>query len=366
MKQKITYLTAETAQGRAAIEEVMAHAYVADVDSVPSRWARVRLADGVPVSFILVDPHRRLAFPQGDLRYAFVSDVATHHDHRRQGHFRGLMQHTFDELRKEKTPLVVTHGDSSLYRRFGFATFTHHCGIFATPKDIEGRWGRRSPEEGHDLLVVEDGEYVRDDLLLVTDVKAATIPECRAALQAATAMARARGKSTILFEHPAAPSYGSRYPIYPSPETSFTILARACGATVRLQGSTPEGAPVPHADWIRALDATTLMRRVLRRNGAQGRARPKGSVSVTTNGDTFTIHSTERGIRVTEGRNRGAPHITWPPSAVAQLAVGYQSAQILTAIHDAPPVDDETAALLDALFPTVWRFSRNESWTYKS
>jgi hypothetical protein len=276
------------------------------------------------------------------------------------------MQDTFRELQGENLPLVVTHGDSSLYRRFGFATFTHHCGIFVTPKEIEGRWGRRSPEGGRDLLVMEDGEYVRDDLLLITDVKAATVPECRAALLVAAAMARERGKSRILFEHPAAPSYGSTYPVYLSPETPFTILARACGATVRLQGSAPEGAPVPHADWICALDATTLMRRVLRRNGAEGRSRPQGSVTVTTGGDILTIHSTERGVRVTEGRKRGAPHIAWPPSAVAQLAVGYQSAQILTAIHDAPPVDEETAALLDALFPTVWRFSRNESWTYGS
>jgi hypothetical protein len=274
------------------------------------------------------------------------------------------MEDTFRELCREKVPLVVTHGDCSLYRRFGFATFTHHCGIFVTPEEIEGRWGRRSPEGSRDLLVVEDGEYVREDLLLIADVKAATVPECRAALQVAAAMARGRGKSRILFEYPAAPSYGSTYPLYPSPETSFTVLARACGATVRLQGAAPEGASVPHADWIRALDTTTLMRRVLRRNGAQERSRPHGNVSVTTGGNAFTIRSTEKGVSVTEGRKRGAPHIAWPPSAVAQLAVGYQSAQILTAIHDAPPVDEETAALLDALFPTTWRFSRNESWLY--
>lgn len=366
MDRRITYLTAETERGREAIEEVMAHAYVAHVDSVPPRWARVRLADGVPVSFILVDPHRRLAFPRGDLRYAFICDVATHRDHRRQGHFRGLMQDTFRELRKERVPLVVTHGDSSLYRRFDFATFTHHCGIFVTHENIEGRWGRRSPERGRDLFVIEDGEYVREDLLLITDVRAATVAECRAALQAAAATARQRGKSTILFEHPPAPSYGSTYPTYPSPETSFTVLARACGATVRLQGAAPGSAAVPHADWIRALDATTLMRRVLRRNGAEERSRPHGSVSVTTGGDAFTIRSTKRNVSVTKGRKRGSPHIAWPPSAVAQLAVGYQSAQILTAIHDASPVGEETATLLDALFPTVWRFSRNESWTYES
>jgi hypothetical protein len=54
----IEFLTAETRQGRLAIEEVMQHSYVADVDSVPAQWAMARVVDDVPVSFIVVDPDR--------------------------------------------------------------------------------------------------------------------------------------------------------------------------------------------------------------------------------------------------------------------------------------------------------------------
>ena len=60
-------LTAETREGRLALEEVMRNSYDADADSVPSEWALVRVVDGVPVSFILIDPERELAFPGGVL-----------------------------------------------------------------------------------------------------------------------------------------------------------------------------------------------------------------------------------------------------------------------------------------------------------
>jgi hypothetical protein len=48
---------------------------------------------------------------------------------------------------------------------------------------------------------------------------------------------------------------------------------------------------------------------------------------------------------------------------LAQLVTGYRSAETLALIHglELPP---EAQALLSALFPPCWRFSRNESWTF--
>ena len=56
MAQKIEYFTAESEQGRLAIEEVMQHSYKSDIDNVPPQWAIARVVDSVPVSFILVKP----------------------------------------------------------------------------------------------------------------------------------------------------------------------------------------------------------------------------------------------------------------------------------------------------------------------
>ena len=44
---EVATLTAETAEGRCAIAEVMAHSYQADISEVPPEWARVRVVDSV-------------------------------------------------------------------------------------------------------------------------------------------------------------------------------------------------------------------------------------------------------------------------------------------------------------------------------
>ncbi len=364
MAQNVEILTAETERGRQAIEEVMQHAYVADVDSVPARWAKVRVVDGVPVSFIVADPGRRMAFPGGDVRYAFICDVASRADRRGEGHFRAVMEETFASLRAAGIPLVVLHGRYQLYRRFGFDVFTHHCGIFATPTLIARRWGPQVSDGAEELLVIEEGKCFQEDLLLVTDVKARTLPECKAALQAAASLARGRGKTRILFEHPAAPSYGSRYPIYPSPETPLTVLARACGALVCLQGADPEGGVIPDADWIKVLDAAAFLREVLPRAKPEVTL-PEGEVCFDTDAGLVTIESLGGGVEVSDETSPSAPAVKWPSSALAQLATGYQTAAILCTTHDTslPP---GAMALLNALFPQRWRFSRNESWVYKS
>jgi hypothetical protein len=78
---------------------------------------------------------------------------------------------------------------------------------------------------------------------------------------------------------------------------------------------------------------------------------------------TIAVHDDQAAAR--EGLEPGAPVLSWPSSALAQLATGYRSAETLALLHDIelPP---EAQAFLSALFPTCWRFSRNESWTFNS
>jgi len=362
--RKIEYLTAETEPGRLALQEVMEHSYRADIAEVPAQWALARVVDGVPVSFILVDPDRQMSFSGGDVRYGFICDVATREDRRREGHFRGIMEHVFASLRALGIPLVLTHGRYPLYRRFGFDVFTHHSGISVTPEQIEHTLGTQAPEDARQRLTTSDSKYLHDDLLLVEDTRARTIPECRAALQAAAAIARERGKARILFEHPAAPSYGSHYPIYDSLETSLTSLARTCGAQICSQGADPEGDPVPDADWIKVLDAAGLVRDVLDLLDESKLILPEVTVCLNTDAGTVSIESSEYGVFVSDEMESGTTAVDWPSSALAQLATGYRDAQTLCEIHDISlPV--ESFLLLHELFPRQWRLSRNESWTYK-
>jgi GNAT superfamily N-acetyltransferase len=363
MSHRTEFLTAETEQGRRAIEEVMLHSYTADIDSVPAQWTYACTVDDVPVSFIVIDPGRQMEFPGGDVGYAFICDVATREDRRGEGHFRTIMEQAFSRLREAGIPAIVLHGRYQLYRRFGFDVFTHHCGIFATAELIERTLGTQVSEEAQELLTIEN-KYVREDLLLITEVKAETLVKCKAALQAAAALARERGKTRILFEHPPAPSYGSRYPIYPTPETPLTILARACGARVCIQGPDPEGGLIPDADWIKLLDAAKLLSNTLERLESK-QSIPEGAISFDTDAGVATIESTGRGVKVSDAVKPGAELIRWPSSALVQLVTGYRTAQVLSLVHDAP-LSAEGIALLDTLFPHRWRFSRNESWTYKS
>ncbi len=320
---KIEILTAETPKGRAAIEEVIAHGdYVADIDAVPPDWARVRVADGVPVSFILVDPGREMDQPGGRIRYGFILDVATRKDRRMEGHFRALMAHTFENLKSEGVPAVVLHGRYQLYRRFGFEVFTHHAGVFITPDAIE-----RALETGtasDEGVSVQDGRYIKDGLLLVTEIGTGCAAQI---LRAAAAIARERAKSEILFEDPPAPSYGSRYPIYDTVPTAFGRLAASIGGRVVIQGADPESGTIPDADWIKVLDATAF-------------------------------------VREAAGAEIAKKVQNWPGGALAQLVTGYRDARTLVALHSLP-LSAQEAALLDDAFPRRWRFSRNESWTYR-
>lgn len=378
---RVDYVTAATEKGRRAILEVMQHSYGDGIGHVPPEWTIARLVDDVPVSYLQIDPHKHMDATRGDLPYAFLMDVATREDRRREGHFRATMQHAFAKVCAAGIATLVTHGRYPLYRPLGFDVFTHHSGIFATPEQIERHLAVGPSVDGRQLLSVWEHRAVQRDLLVITEVRAETTAQCAAALRAAAALARERGMNRILFEQPPAPSYGSRYPTYRSPETPLMVLARACGAQVRLQGADPESGAIPDADWIKVLDARLFLRQALQpllqgRSRARGHhAWPEGIVRFVTDAGTATVESSEGGLRVgDEPATSHVPTLRWPSAALAQLVTGYQSAEALCQIHgtvqmtpDPHGASEQTTralTLLSALFPTCWRFSRNESWVF--
>jgi len=364
LEQDITYLTAETPAGRQALDEVMAHSYAGDVDSVPPAWARVRLAGGVPVAYVLVDPDRRMDALHHEVPFAFICDVATRTDRRGEGHFRGLLEDTFVRLREAGCFLAVTHGRYQLYRRFGFDVFTYHSGIFVTPEQIERQMGPGGALEDRDLLVTMEHRGLLPDLLVVTDVKSASLAGHQAALRAAAALARELGRPRILFEHPAAPSYGSRYPVYSMPETAFAALARTCGAQVIVQGADPEAGAIPDADWIKVLDAAPLLRAALP-GFLPARPLPSTLLTLETDAGTATLICAAGGVILVPGAKPLAERIRWPSAALAQLVTGYRPAEVLAMVHGTP-LSPEAREALGMLFPPRWRFSRNESWVFRS
>ncbi|MDD5368246.1 MAG: GNAT family N-acetyltransferase, partial [Anaerolineaceae bacterium] len=263
MPETIEYITAETKEGREAILQVMEQSFQADLEPVPAEWAIARVVDGIPVSFVLVDPTRLMQFPGRGLSFGFILDVGTRKDRRWEGHFRGIMEEVFRRLHTAGISLVGCHGRYQLYRRFGFDVFTHNCGIFITPELIEFRLGLEAPERSEAWVSVSNSHFVLADVLLVYRTHADSIEDARQVLLSAASLARQKRKSRILFEHPEAPSYGSTYPIYPTPETPLSEMARACGGSVVVQGANPEEGAVPDADWLKALDVPLLLQQVL-------------------------------------------------------------------------------------------------------
>lgn len=362
-------LTAETAAGRDAILAVMEHSYQTDVDSFPPEWAMARVVDGVPVAFILVEPDRIMQFPKGNLHYAFICDVATREDRRGEGHFRALMEFTFGRLRAAGIPLVLTHGRCQLYRRFDFAVFTHHCGLMITPEQVFRHLGAGEAEEAAGYLEIETRGVV-GDLLLVTGVKVGPdsaesvgdAADAILALQSAAALAHEHDKSRILFEYPPAPSYGSRYPIYPTLENPLSALACTCGGQVCIQGADPESGHIPDADWIKILDLATFLQKVIL--CLEIPLDLSLCATFETDAGEATLICAPGTLAVVPGPIAGAVQVRWPSSALAQLATGYQSAAALDARY-ASHLDPDALNALHGLFPPTWRLSRNESWVYE-
>ncbi|MHB0856854.1 MAG: GNAT family N-acetyltransferase [Anaerolineae bacterium] len=357
---RLAFLTAETAAGRDAIREVMACTYDTAIDAVPPAWAHVLLADGVPATFALLDPDRAMAFPRGDLPFAFLEDAATRTDMRGRGLYRAMLRHLEDSLRAHSRSILVTHGDCILYRRLGFEVFTHHCGIFIMPEQIERRLGRSAGETASRVAV--DDAHTKPELLLVREVTADGLAACAEALREAAALAGRRGKTTILFEHPAAPSYGSRYPLHPVVETPLAELACACGGRLCLEGDDPESGLIPHADWIKVLDAAAFVREAVALTEEPEGGYPHGAFCLATEAGPVALESGLEGVVVSR-QFQGGGRLAWPVRALAQMVTGYQSAGALAAMHQIQ-IAAADLALLESLFPRRWRFSRNESWTY--
>jgi hypothetical protein len=351
-------VTAETEEGRAAIEEVMAHSYRAELGVVPPAWERALVVDGVPVSFVVVNPDGAVALPGGRLRAAWVRDVATREDRRREGHFRRLMEMTSTDLCAAGVFLLTLHGTCRYYRPLGFCVCTHHCGLFATPDGIEQRLGPAPEAVRGDLLEVEDNRHISADLLVVAEVRAWTCADAAAALLAAAALARTRGKTRVVFEHPR-----SDHTLHPSLETPFTEMARLCGAEMIVVAADPEGRRVDHADWYKVLDTYRFLRDAVPLRPVKEEALPTAAVTFETDAGTATVRGSPQGIAVTEGAAPDACRVTWPANAVGQLALGYLSAAALAAVHGTP-IPLEPLALLDLVFPRWWRLSRNEAWVY--
>ena len=352
-------LTAETEEGRHAIEEVMEHSYQSDLDSVPPAWARALVVDGTPVSFILVDPDDSVPMPGGKLRSAFISDVATREERRREGHFRAILEHSFADLLATGITTVVCHGESHLYRRFGFEVYAHHCGLIITPELIARRLGTEVHAGWETWIELNDHPHLAADLLLITNARAETLSRAKAMLQTAAALAGERGKERIVFELSSEPESRA----FPSTDSPLVALALACGGQLTLQGADPEGRPIAHADWIKVLDAPGFLREALSLLPPPPGPLPQAAVSFDTDAGAVTLRASSAGAEATPGVASDAPRVVWPSGALAQLALGYASAAVLAEIHNAP-LPAGACALLEALFPRQGRVSRNESWVF--
>jgi hypothetical protein len=90
---------------------------------------------------------------------------------------------------------------------------------------------------------------------------------------------------------------------------------------------------------------------------------PDGDVGVVTEVGDATIRAHGGELAVRAGVEAGTPAVHWPGAALAQLVTGYQSSEVVCALHP-PPLPRQALDLLSVLFPPRWRFSRNEAWTY--
>jgi hypothetical protein len=193
----------------------------------------------------------------------------------------------------------------------------------------------------------------------VTAVRAWTAADAAPALRAVAALARERGKTRIVFEHPRAD-----HSLHHSLETPFTEFARLCGAEQVILPADPEGRDVDHADWFRVLDTYQLLRDAVPLRPVQEDALPAAAVTFETDAGTATLRGSRQGVVVTEGAAPDAYRVAWPANAVGQLALGYLSAAALAAVHGTA-IPLEPLALLDTVFPRWWRLSRNEEWVYR-
>lgn len=360
----IDYLTAETIEGREAIAEIAQRAIPADIATVPPEWAIVRRTDGVPVSFALVDPQRRMRFSQNSLAYGYITTAATRSDHRLEGHFRGLLEEVFHRLIGVGVPLVVLHGERQLYRRMGFDIFTYHAGIFCSPGLIEHAFGNL-PSGAAAVAGLEVCEsYLFDqDLLYIVHAPGGTAEEARATLLMAAMEARARKRSRILIEHPDAPSFGSTYPVQRTLRTPLADLARSIGARVVIQGADMEGDDLPESDWLKVIDTPGLIRSALVARGSRPVPDLTTRLWLETDAGSVGLECDGRRVTAFNEPRSGANVIHIGTNLLGQLVTGYRSAALTSVLLEAE-MEPASILLLDALFPPGWRLSSNFNWIY--
>jgi hypothetical protein len=286
--------------------------------------------------------------------------VATREERRREGHFRAVLEYTFADLRRTGITTVNCHGESHLYRRFGFEVYAHHCGLHITPELVAHRLETAVHDGWETWMELEDHPHLAADLLLITGPRVETLAQAKAMLQTAAALAGERGKERIVIELPSEP--GAR--AFPSADSPLVALALACGGQLTLQGADPEGRSIAHADWIKVLDAPGFLREALSLLPPPPAPIPQAAVSFDTDAGAVTLRASSAGVEATPGVAPDALRVAWPSGTLAQLALGYASAAVLAETHNTP-LPAGACALLEALFPRQGRVSRNESWVFR-
>jgi len=365
-------LTIQSDRGRTAFEEIAALTYKPDLAGIPPEWVRVLLDHGVPASFVVIDPDRRIEYPNGDVRYAFLKDAATRPDRRNLGLFRRLLEETGEELRRAGIPWVIGRVPYALGRRLGFSVFTNYSCFILHPEEIEQTLGPRRPEGAEDIIAVDESPDIREDTLVVTDVRAETESDAVVALREAAWVARSRGKIRILFEYPPASAPGSRYPIHAGRRSPLLVVAMVCTARVRLSGSErdeddtaaeEERKETENTDMVKLLDLPAVLEQVLAAIAPPPDRCPEGAVAFDTDAGSATIRSGPQGWSVEEGTAPDATLVPLPADAIAQVITGYRAVRTQAYLYQAE-IPPRAADLLEALFPRFWRFSRNERWVY--
>jgi hypothetical protein len=366
-------LTAQTERGQATLEEVLAQSYRPDLSKVSPEWTRVLVHEGVPTSFIAIDPGCAMAYPGGEVPYAHLVGGATRGDRRGRGHFRRLLEDTCEQLQRAGGLWLVGRLPYRIGRALGFRAFTHHSVFQLPPEEIEQTLGGGRPEGAEGILRVAASPNFQEDLLVIADAKAADEEEAVKALRGAAWAARSSGKAQILFEHPPVAVPGERYPIHATRHTPLLVTAMICHARVRVSGSEVDEAkspshaplsPVVHADMVRLLNLPRLLERVLAVLEKPECGYPAGSVAFDTDVGKATLSSGPNGWQVADDIASGAHPIPFTPDLIAQVIAGYRSVETLAYLHQVG-VPKDVARFVDTIFPRFWRFSRSGLWVYK-
>jgi hypothetical protein len=153
--------------------------------------------------------------------------------------------------------------------------------------------------------------------------------------------------------------------MHPQIETPLICLARSLGGRIVVQGSNPEEGSIPDADWIKILDLGKLFQQILNCRVRNLPTIPEGAIWFDTDGEGLGIVSNGQEIQICSEFMERAEIVHWPLNAISQLVSGYRSGEVLATIYGTR-LSNSSLQLLKEIFPPTWRFSRNESWTYKT